>query len=221
MQSFVKKEAFTFGWEEFKKRGWFFVGVVILMTLVSLAFSLLADMADRMGSGGLETIFGLISFIVDSFMTLGFIAILLNHVTAELSFFTQTSWEMTLKYIVATILFFLGVGIGLLLLIIPGIFLMIRWGMYPFLMVDKGLGPIEALKTSWHMTRGHGWNLFLFYVLAMLISVLGLIALGVGIFVAAPVVALASLWVYRFLDEHHKPTVKGHEGELVEAETSA
>jgi uncharacterized membrane protein len=68
-----------------------------------------------------------------------------------------------------------------------------------YLIVDKNLGPIEAIKKSWSVTRGNTWNLFFFGILLGLINILGMVCLLVGLFITIPLGMLATTFVYRKL----------------------
>ena len=58
---------------------------------------------------------------------------------------------------------------------------------------------IEAFKESGKMTNGHKWNLLLLLLLFLMITILGVMALGVGLLVAAPIVMIAQAYVYKKL----------------------
>jgi hypothetical protein len=106
-----------------------------------------------------------------------------------------------------SIVFGLGVGIGLFLLIIPGLFLLTIWAVAAPAIVVEGAGAIESLGRSRDLVRGEGWSVFWTIVVVWLITavisgVLGLIgdaiggvaygiALTVAAFVTAPIHALA------------------------------
>lgn len=57
------------------------------------------------------------------------------------------------------VLLLIAVSAGMLLLVIPGIFLSIKLQLAPFYAVDKGLNPIESLKASWEATSGLFWTI--------------------------------------------------------------
>ena len=57
----------------------------------------------------------------------------------------------------AEILFLLGVGIGLICFIIPGIYLMVRWFFLTQLIVDNDFGVSEAFQKSGEMVFGMFW----------------------------------------------------------------
>lgn len=73
------------------------------------------------------------------------------------------------------ILFAIGVGIGLVLLIVPGLVLLTFWSLGSPAIVVERVGPIGAFGRSWRLVRGQAWSVF-----ATLIVVL-LIVIGVGI----------------------------------------
>ncbi len=59
------------------------------------------------------------------------------------------------KYLLLNIvLFFLLLG-SLLLLIVPFFFVLPRTLLAPYFLIDKDMGPIEALKASWNASKGH------------------------------------------------------------------
>jgi uncharacterized membrane protein len=50
------------------------------------------------------------------------------------------------------------------------------------------------------ITKGNAFNLFLFWLVLVGVSLLGFLALVVGIIVAIPVMLLACVFVYRYLE---------------------
>ena len=83
--------------------------------------------------------------------------------------------------VLANILVGAIVIIGLILLIIPGIIFACKLAFTPYLVVDQKMAVIEAVKKSWSMTNGHAWTVFLIFLLAIPISIAGLLCLAVGI----------------------------------------
>jgi len=75
----------------------------------------------------------------------------------------------------------------------------LRFGFYLQAIVDKNLGPIEALKYSYHLTRQNTMSLFGLYLLSWLILLAGALALLIGLLWAIPTFWLASLIAYRSL----------------------
>jgi len=73
---------------------------------------------------------------------------------------------------------------GIVLLIIPGIWIGCRLAFVSYLVMDQGMGPVEAVQTSWRMTDGHAWKIFVLAIVSIFIALIGLICLIVGIFPA-------------------------------------
>lgn len=109
------------------------------------------------------------------------------------------TWPLFLSLFVGAFLYHLMVGLGLLFLIIPGLYLWVRYGFFGFFILDQGVGPIESFKLSARATEGKRWHLFWFFMLCVLILLLGVIFFVVGLFVAIPVTLIAIVLVYRKL----------------------
>ena len=82
------------------------------------------------------------------------------------------------------------------LFLIAAIFFTCKLAFVPYLVVDRKVGCIKAIKESWNMTGGHGWKVFLIGLLAIPIVIAGLICLFVGVIISIMWVnmALASLY---------------------------
>lgn len=83
------------------------------------------------------------------------------------------------------ILFAIGVGIGFVLLIVPGLILITFWSLGAPAIVVERIGPLEAFGRSWRLVRGEAWSVFatLLVVLLIVIAigvVLGAIATPIG-----------------------------------------
>ncbi len=99
-----------------------------------------------------------------------------------------------------SILYGLMVLGGLILCVIPGIYLAIRFSFYGYLIIDRDTGPVGALKRSWEITRGSTFELFLLGVVFFGITLLGVLACVVGLFAAVPTIWIAHAHVYRRLE---------------------
>jgi uncharacterized membrane protein len=91
------------------------------------------------------------------------------------------------------------VAFGLVLLIVPGIILAIKYVFYDYLIIDKELGPLEALRESSRITGGVKWQLFIFMLLVFLINFAGILFFGVGLLLTIPATTIATAYVYRRL----------------------
>ena len=103
------------------------------------------------------------------------------------------------KFLFSYILYSLIVCGGYVLLIIPGIIWGIKFWFFDYFVIDKWLGPVEALKKSYGITTGVKWNLFVFFLAVIGINLLGALCLLIGLFVTIPTTMVATAFVYRKL----------------------
>ena len=97
----------------------------------------------------------------------------------------------------AGILAALGVGLGLLLLIVPGLILWTWWLVIVPVIMLEGTGVMAAFGRSRELVRGHGWSVFGVLVLTILILiavdvVFGVVAAGFDNVVVALLLDIAS-----------------------------
>ena len=101
-----------------------------------------------------------------------------------------------LRLLAVNFLTTIAVVIGFLLLIVPGIIVSLGLILAPYFVVDQEMGPIEAMGASWESSKGQKGDLFLLSLLSVVVLVLGFCVFGVGVFVALPVVHLATSVAY-------------------------
>lgn len=131
------------------------------------------------------------------FFTMGAVRYSLHLVRGEPAGFKDIfSWGPFFPYLGATLLVALGVLFGIAFCIIPGIFLGICWMFTGQNIMDRGLGPVEAMRASWDLTNGHRWDLLLLMLLLTGVNILGMLACCVGLFVTGAMTNLALAWVY-------------------------
>jgi uncharacterized membrane protein len=206
MASFSKKAAISYGYSAMKKNFGFFV--VILLTLV--AANLLPGIISSSISHGraslpafLVTLFG---WGLQTTIDIGIIGVVLK-IYNKKSVKYKALFDyvyLIIPYFIASIIYSAIVVAGFILLIIPGIIWSIKFRFYPYFMIDRKMGPIDALKASSKLTRGNKWNLFLLGVLLGLINIVGVLLLLVGLFATIPISMMAETYVYRKL--LHKKT---------------
>jgi hypothetical protein len=84
-----------------------------------------------------------------------------------------------------SLLFGIGLGIGFVLLIIPGLILMVIWSVVAPVTVLERPGVFAAFGRSRELVRGNGWNVFgviliVFLAVAVISLAAGLAASGLG-----------------------------------------
>ena len=71
----------------------------------------------------------------------------------------------------ASILAAIGIFIGFVLIIVPGLILLTFWSLIVPCIVLGGASPLESFRQSWRTVRGFAWHVFGTYVLVFLIYI--------------------------------------------------
>jgi len=201
MNTFSIGESIRFGWETFKKRPLLIIGAFVIAMVISGVSSALLDPGEDAPFTFTTLLMGIASGVIGLFVEIGLVTFSLRAHDNVGSAKVADLWNPKpfLNYILSQALVALGVLVGLILLIVPGVMLAVGWMFTSYLIIDKDRGPLEAIKESWKMTKGHKGQLFLFVLTIIGLNILGLLALVVGLLVTVPVSMLAVVHVYRKL----------------------
>lgn len=212
--------SYSIGWALMQK---FFLELLLLMVI-----SFAAQIPVQLMSRGLQAsgatpimIFGgllalLFGFLVSTPISYGINYVNLKLVRGEKFDVTDVFMgfkENYLNVLLSALLTMVIIMAGFVLLIIPGIIFACKLAFVPYLVMDKKMDAVEAVKTSWKMTNGHSFTIFLMFLLAIPIVLLGLLLLIVGILPAIIWVSAASAALYHAVDLELNPKV---EEEIVE-----
>lgn len=201
MEKLSVGECIKFGWQTLKKRPLVIIGAFVLAMAVSGISSALLDPGEGAPVTLVTVLMGLVSGVIGLLVEIGLVTFSLRaHDTVEVVKI-QDLWNPKpfVYYLVGQIIVGVIVLVGLVLLIVPGVIAAVGLMFSSYLIVDKGRGPIEAVKETWKMTKGHKWELFLLVLAIIGINILGLLALVVGLLVSVPVSMLAVVHAYRKL----------------------
>jgi len=199
-KNFSRSEAVRFGWNTMKSNLGFFIGLLIVWGLL---YTVPFYIAWRVIEANVPL--GIILLIADFALTIvismGLVKISLRFCDKEKGRFSDlfSQYRLFFKYLLASILYGLIVVGGTLLLIVPGIIWGIKFFFYDYFVIDKGVGPIEALKRSSAITLGVKRNLFVFFLMLLGINLLGTLCLLIGLFATIPTTMVAAAFVYRRL----------------------
>ena len=200
-KSFSKKEAISYGWKTTKSHFRFFVLLMLSLFAINVFPGMLRSSLAPDENSLIAFLISIISWILQLIVGIGLIKIALeihDRKKAQYSdLFSQS--HLMINYGLASFLYGLIVVAGLILLIVPGIIWGIKFQYFSYFIVDKGLGPIEALKASSKITKGSIWNIFLLRILLGLINIGGALLLGVGLLATVPTAMMAEVHVFRKL----------------------
>jgi uncharacterized membrane protein len=212
MAKFSIEEAIGFGWKTVKEHWTTLIPVVVGLFLINGLISLLlrhAHSNDFSFESGFRSLLSLasgniLSTVVAVIFSAIIVRVCLQYVDGNAkdvsSLFKGITPELIVKVIFASILLNIIVGIGFILLIIPGIYLALRYSQVTYVLIDKPeTGIMEAFGESARLTDGAKWTLIGFAVVAVIVAFLGFVVVLVGALVSLPVVSVAAAHVYRQL----------------------
>ncbi|MBZ0305436.1 MAG: hypothetical protein K8I82_05150 [Anaerolineae bacterium] len=143
-----------------------------------------------------------ILWMLSILMSIGYIKICLMMSRDEKPQFSELfiNVDLLITFILGSLCYGAVMLGGFLLLIVPGIIFAIMFQMYSYLIVDKGLGPIEAMKRSRVITKGSRGNLAVFALLLLLINIAGALCFLVGLVWSIPTAGIAMASVFDRLE---------------------
>ncbi len=199
-KGFYIGEVVKFGWKTMKENLGFFIALLLLAGFVQAAPRLIADYAVKKVIF-LGVIFYLVYLVLVCVVGMGMIKISLKFCDKEKGRFADlfSCFPLFFKYLFSNLLYSLIVFGGTILLIFPGIIWGIKFSLWPYFIVEKKMGPVEALKASAKTTMGAKWDLLGFWAVTGVINILGVLCLVIGIFATFPTTMVATALVYRKL----------------------
>lgn len=209
-ESFYKifrHEGLKFGWAHAKKDFWFFFQIILLVgvvnTLPNLIIHIAGGAADEMSP--LNVVLSIVFSLVSLILAFGMIKIFLHFAhekKARISDLWDHNRRRFARWFLAQIIVGFLTMIGIILLIIPGIFVAARLYLYKYFVVDQDMTSIEAISASWELTKGHVWEIIGIKILSFGLFILGLIPIGIGLLWVIPMISLAEARLYKKLTTH-------------------
>lgn len=197
-------DAIGFGWTKVKEQLGFFIGFTLLIFAFQLISGFIQTALEKDdGSFLLFLVYIVISTIIGIVIGMWQVRIVLDVVDGKKGTFGSLQNVLPLlgKALVTQILYTVIIIIGLFLLIVPGIIWIIKYQFAIYYVIDKNMSPFEALEASGKLTSGEKWHLLLFNLVIGLVVFAGVLALGVGLLIAIPIVMVAPGYVYRQLQK--------------------
>lgn len=191
-------EAISYGWNAFKK----YPGPLILIVVVIWAVNLVIGFVGQ----ALNDTFVLwlavqiIGWLISILLFMGLLRVALKVTRGEqpeVADLFQT--DHFGPYLVASVLFSIGLAIGLFFLIVPGIIFAVVFGFFGYAILDHGDDIGGAFSRSADITKGQRGTVFLLGLAIFGINLLGAILCGVGLLVSYPVTIVAGGYAYRTL----------------------
>lgn len=205
-QNLPIQAALHFGWKNFRAKPGLWIGATLLSGTLSYFPTAVQFMTDRWS---IIASVNVISTALCLVITLGFIQLTLKAHRHEPITWSDL-WSqapLLFRYFLGNIIYGVIAFLGFLLFIVPGIILVLRLFYFSYFMIEQRLPLIAALQASWKLTQGRTGQLFLFSLIQAAIVIVGMLALGVGVLVAFPVIILAEAYIYYFMKQTPATTV--------------
>ncbi len=194
-------DAFRFAWEGVRENFILLVGIAFFLgTILAGATLLIGFLSTR--NQGLSSLFALcLQLAANSILPSGGIALCLKVCDRKRPQLEDLLCPMKtiLFYYIGSLIYGSFIFVGLLFLVVPGVYFAIRFCLMGYFVVDLGLDPIEAIKRSWEATEGQVLNLLVFGLTMMLVNLAAFRALFVGLFLTMPLTMVAAAYIYRVL----------------------
>lgn len=94
---------------------------------------------------------------------------LLNAIVQRTGLRSRGDQDVFLTYFGLAVLYGLGVALGLILLVIPALFLIARWSLAQTLVVARGDGIKQAFGESWERTSGNEFQIIVVVLLFVMV----------------------------------------------------
>jgi len=180
--------AYSFGWDKMKK---FFLDlflIIIIVGVVLIPYGMIQSLDGHGTAGGAILKIFALAYLLLLFAPVdyGSAFVFLKAVRDEQfevkdMFLAFGNVENYMNVVLARILVFVIVGIGIVFLIVPGIIFACKLAFVKYLVLDRNMDPVEAVKESWKMTKGYAGSIFLIGLLAIPLGIVGLLLFIVGI----------------------------------------
>jgi uncharacterized membrane protein len=198
-KKFDYKSAIDFALSTTKNNFGFLIGLSVFSGIIVFIGYMIANLTKD--NVILNFVFNLGAKLLETFLIMGFMNITLKIVDWQKPVFSDlfSCGHLVIKYIIASVLYYLIVMVGLIFFIIPGFYLAIKYQFYDYFVVDEESGPIEALQNSAKVTEGVKWELIKLSSILVLINLFGFFAFFIGLFITIPFGIMARTYAYRKL----------------------
>jgi len=175
---------FSRGWDLFKQYALPFVGFLLLTALIGFAASKLPVPlgADEKGRGGI------VNAVLSPILSAGFYIVAFKLAKGQNASFGDffRGFNNFLQIFLLSLVSGLLIALGLVLLVIPGIYLAVSYFFALSLLIEKRFDFWTALETSRKLVSKRWFSFLGFGILLFLLNLGGLLLCGVGFLVTVP-----------------------------------
>jgi hypothetical protein len=193
-------QAVNFAWGTFKKRYGLFSAVLLTIFVAWIGLEIVVIAGQRFGIL-LWALAHLAFLLFFASVEIGFLQVCLGLYDGKEPKYADTfaHWSLGIKFLAGQIFFLLVILIGLLLLVVPGLYIGSRYALFGFCIAAGEADLINSFRQSAILSTGAGIKLLGICAALLLLNVLGASLLGLGLFITIPVSALVATAIYRKL----------------------
>lgn len=194
---------YRYSFQQFKKYASFIIGISITYFVLGVVPRIYFYLTLPPEPTSESSLVSFILTLVQVYFGLGFTHVMLlltdNRHTNISDLFN--GFGMFISYFVGSFLYGISVAIGLILLVVPGIFVAIRLQFYPYYIIEHGDNAFTALYKSYQDSEHLTLELFLFGITVLAINTAGALFMGIGVIFTYPLTTLATVVIYRGLQQ--------------------
>jgi hypothetical protein len=143
-----------------------YLAVAIITLVLSLALGTFGGLL-----GGLVSLFG--AFLLQAALVKAVQDVRDGRADLDLRQTVDAALPFVGAVAIASILAAIGISIGFVLIIVPGLILLTFWSLIIPEIVVGGAGAIDSFGRSWRIVRGYAWQVFGTYVVVYLLLIVG------------------------------------------------
>ena len=91
---------------------------------------------------------------------------------------------------------------GILLIIVPVVYLSVRLQFYDYFLIDENCNAIESIIKSAHISKGYVLELFILGAIISIIILVSIIPFGAGLIISVPFASMVTSYIYVKLKKH-------------------
>lgn len=183
-------------WKLFLEHKHFYLKVVLVFGLIAVVADWLREEDSMMFIDVVLSIINMVATWYGSIVLMKASLSVVEHKPIASDVYNLTI-STIITLVLASVLTGLGVFVGVLLFIIPGILFALRTSLTQYLILDEQLSSVSAIKRSIALTKGYSWSLFrlaLCFIVGTALSIFPLF--GLGFIVLIPISTIALSLVY-------------------------
>ena len=201
--------ALSAAWAIFKVNAGLLIGAVIVVGVINFLGNIGVQVAVMVSAavGGEDAIaipiaLGIIGFIgnivLQVWINVGLVIIALNLAKGKPTTFGMmfSGGPYILPVFVSSLIVFLAVMIGYVLLIVPGVIVALSLWSFQYFIVDQNSGIMESVQLAWKYASGNRLQIFLMGLIFFGLMLLGALACGIGLIVVMPLGVLMMAVAY-------------------------